>query len=185
MITPALPRWVAAVLADPSTGVNAFAPLVPRGVTESDPPTVAIYNAVDDAWVARKHSSDVATPDEWVLAVRVAEELQLAGAPGAGSLEDSASVVVELQGVTIDADNASALATAYRVMRAVRRSLNTAFVAQLMEPLTLEGQLITLPESLQGFTLDGTPGAGQVSLAFVLPFTLTDTWALGAEEETL
>lgn len=183
MITPALPRWVAGLLGDADTGVNHWAPLVPRGDAEPAPPAVAVYNAVDDAWVARQHVDDEATPEAWVLAVRVGEEMQLAGDPGEGPVEDAASIIVELQGVTDEqANNAVVLATAYRVMRAVRRVLHTAFIAQLMEPLLLDGEQITLPTQLQGFTLDSQPGSGQVALALLLPFTLTDTWALGAEE---
>jgi hypothetical protein len=181
MIAPALPRWVAGLLADPTTGVNALAPLVPKGHAESAPPLLAVFNTVDDAWVARKYVDvDEATPDEWVLLVRVAEEMQIAGTPGDGSIEDSATVVVELHGVAIDSDNADALAIAFRVMRAVRRCLYLAFREQAMRPLLLEGQSIDLPSRLQGFTLDGKPGSGAVSLALVLPFTITDIWAQSA-----
>lgn len=183
MITPALPRWVAGLLGDADDGVNHWAPLVPRGDDEPAPPSVAVYNAVDDAWVARQHADDEATPTQWVLAVRVGEELQLAGEPGTGSLDDTAPIIVELQGVTDeDTNNAVVLATAYRVMRAARRVLNTAFVALRGEQLALEGTQVMLPEQLQAFTLDNQPGSGQVGLALLLPFTLTDTWALGAEE---
>lgn len=181
MITPALPRWVAGLLNDPTTGVNALAPWVPKRLTDPEAPPVGIYNAVDDAWVTRKHADDEATPDEWVIAVRIGEELQIAGAPGTGSAEDSCSVVIELQGVTDeDADNAVVLAMAFRIGRAIRRCLNLAFVALEMDALQLEGQQITLPEQIAGFTLDGK--SGTLSLALVLPFTLTDTWALSAEE---
>jgi len=182
MITPALPRWYADLLADPTSGVNVIAPTVPRRVADPAPPAVGVFNSVDDAWVARGHVDDEATPDEWVLFVGVAEEMQLAGDPGDGALEDTATVVISLHGATIDADNAATLAQAYRLMRAVRRVLITAFVAQQMDVLVLEGQQITLPSQLQGITLDSKPGSGQVALAIALPHSITDTWALGAEE---
>lgn len=183
MIAPALPRWVSACLSDPATGVNAVSSLVPRAVSDPEPPAVAIYNALDEAWVARKHVDGEATADEWVLAVRVAQEMRLAGDPGQGGLEDDATLIVELHGVTEDqANNAVTLGTAYRVMRAVRRVLHQQFLALQMAPLILEGQQIALPASLNGFTLDSTPGSGQITIALELPFTITDTWALGAEE---
>ncbi len=85
MIAPALPRWMATTLAHESYGVNALLPSVPRPVDEAAPPECAIFNAVDDNWVARGRIDDEATPDQWVLAVRIAEETDIAGQPAASS----------------------------------------------------------------------------------------------------
>ncbi len=183
MIAPALPRWVAEVLADAETGVNALRTQVPRGIDDAAPPEVGIYNAIDDAWVARSSPVETVTPTEWVLQVNVGEELQVSGDPlASGSADDTATIVVHLAGVAATGDNAAALAAAHRLMRAVRRCLNIAFRARRTDPLDLEGQLIALPNELTLLTQEPQPGSGAVDLALVIPFTIIDSWALGALE---
>lgn len=185
MITAALPRWIAQVLADPDHGVNALAPLVPREETDPTPPAVAIYNAVDDDWVARSSPVEMVTPDLWVLHVNVAEEIDLAGSPSEGDISDTATIVVLLAGVATDGKSAEALIAGHRLMRAARRSLFDAFrsIQQQAKPvLTLEGQDITMPESMSLRTQEQQAGSGAVDFALFLPFTITDQWALGAPE---
>lgn len=185
MIAPALPRWVAEAMADPESGVNALRHQVPRAPIDNVPPEVAVYNAIDDAWLARRSPLDPVevTPALWVLQVNVGEELQLDGDPlASGSLDDTAVVVIHLAGVAMQSDNAQALASAHRLMRAVRRCLLTAWQDVGMGGLLLEGQRFTLPATLQLLTQEPKPGSGAVDLALVIPFSSTDTWALGAPE---
>lgn len=186
MITAALPRWIAQQLADPDFGVNALRASVPRDEIDPVPPPVSIYNAIDDDWVARKSPTEGVTPDEWVLHVNVGESIQLAGDPDAeGNVSDSADVVIHLAGVTLQGKNAAALAAAHRLMRAVRRCLLHAFrgVRRLDPPaLVLEGQRIEMPAELALLIKEHQPGSGAVDLALVIPFDITDEWALGAPE---
>ncbi len=183
MIAPALPRWVAAQLADAVTGINVRRLQVPRGLTDAAPPEVAIYNAIDDDWVARDTAPEQLAPELWVLQVNVAEEIELAGNPAPdGPIEDTAIMVVQLAGVTADGGNADALAHAHRLMRAVRRVLLEAFATLGMDDLYLEGQSIRPPSTMNLQTQELVAGSGAITLALFLPFTITDTWALGAEE---
>lgn len=182
MIAPALPRWVALRLADVEAGVNAIAPSVPRSADDPLPPVVAIYNAIDDDWVARAAPAEGVTPAQWVLQVNVGEELQLGGAPFDGDLTDTATVVVLLVGVTADGEDAATLAAAHRLMRAVRRCLLLAFDALRTDGLQLEGQAFDLPNQLTVLTQEPEPGSGAIAIACVIPFPMTDTWALGAQE---
>lgn len=185
MIAPALPRWVATALADEATGVNAMLLEVPRDVSEEPPRAVTVYNAFDDAIVARKAPRTELRADEWVLSVAPAEELEHAGNPlEEGDLRDSAPIVLHLSGVTVNGDDAASLAEANRVMRAVRRVLLQAFrlIQQAGTPLVLEGQTIELPEQWKSITKVVTVGSGQYDLVVVIPFLLTDDWAFSAPE---
>ena len=183
MIAPALPRWVADRLADVATGVNALSPQVPRALLDSAPPEVSIYNAIDSAWVARSSPVEGVTPDLWIMQVGVGLTLEMTGNPDAeGSLSDTATVVVHLAGVTSEGDNAAAVAAAYRIMRATRRCLNIALREFGMEDVVLEGQAITAPETMSLISSEQQPGAGQIDLILILPFTIHDYWALGASE---
>ncbi|WP_396216496.1 hypothetical protein [Gemmatimonas sp.] len=183
MIAPALPRWVAEVLADSENGVNALRVLVPRRESDAEPPEVAVFNAVDEDWVARAAPVEGVIPDLWALQINVGEELQIAGSPmSSDPVEDTATIVVLLVGVATDGQNAGALAAAHRIMRAVRSCLNTAFRTLRTDGLQLEGQYFSLPSQLSLLTQEPVPGSGQVALALVIPFTATDTWALGAPE---
>lgn len=183
MIAPALPRWVAEVLAADETGVNALRTQVPRSLLDAAPPAVAIYNAIDDSWVARKSPIEAVTPDLWVLQIGVGDEITVDGDPfTSGSLEDTVTVVIHLAGVALQSGNAAALAAAHRLMRAVRRCLLHAWRELGMAGLLLEGQRFTMPSTMQLLTQEAKQGAGAVDLALVIPFQSTDTWALGASE---
>lgn len=183
MIAPALPRWVAEILAHPETGVDALRLLVPRGPEDPEPPPVSIYNAIDSAWVARSAPAEGVTPDHWVLQVNVGEELQLGGSPlSSEPIDDTATIVALLVGVTTDGNNAATLASAHRIMRALRHCLIAAFHALRADGLALEGQHFALPSQLSVLTQEPEPGSGAIAIACVIPFTMTDTWALGAPE---
>lgn len=185
MITAALPRWVAERLADPDYGVNALRVLVPRDETDPEPPEVAIYNAIDDDWVARKSPVEEVTPDLWVLHVNVLEEIDVVGNPAEGDLADTATVVILLAGVTAEGKSADALIAGHRLMRAVRRCLVSAFRAiqnDELPVLDLEGQSVSLPPRLTLRTQEQKPGSGAVDFALFVPFPIHDTWALSAEE---
>lgn len=185
MIAPAVVRWVAATLADELAGVNATLPTVPRGDSEEAPRPVTIYNAFDDHIVARNAPASELLASEWVLSVAPAEELDLAGDPlEQGDLRDSAPVVLHLSGVTVDGQDAHTLAEAHRVLRAVRQVLLHAF-RQLRgggEPLELERQWVDLPDRWKAIAKVVHAGSGQYDLMLVLPFLITDNWALSAPE---
>jgi hypothetical protein len=183
MIAPALPRWVATVLADAEGGVDALRASVPRGAGDPEPPPVSVFNAIDHAWVARTAPAEGVTPTHWVLQVNVGEELQLGGNPlRSDPIADTATVVVLLVGVTAQGDDAATLASAHRLMRVVRRCLVLAFTACRTTGLTLEGQAFDLPDDLTLLTQEPEPGSGAIAIALVIPFTMTDMWALGAQE---
>jgi hypothetical protein len=177
MIAPAVVRWVDNILESERTGVNALIPDVPRAPGEAPPPLAVVFNAMDHAAVARARLNQGARPELFSLAVRVAEEIEVDGNAGAGGVEDTCLVVVDLEAVATDADNAMLLADAYRIMRCVRRALNHAFTQLGMAGIVLEEQCITPPVTMTLQTLDPTPGSGAAHLALLLPFTMTDTWA--------
>lgn len=186
MITPGLPRWIADLLADEDTGVNTWRTTVPRGGSDAAPPEVDVYNAIDDHWVARAAPVEGVTPTRWVLHVNVGLQMQVAGDPDAeGGIADTGTVIVHLSGVTLDANNAAALAAAFRLMRVVRRVLLRGFRAireQATPLLVLEEMEIGLPQELELLVQESTPGAGTIDMALVIPFDLTDIWALAAPE---
>jgi hypothetical protein len=184
VIAPALPRWFAAVLAEAETGVNARRSEVPRAVQDTEPPSVVVYNAIDDAWIAAGAPLDPneVTPQQWVLQVNVGEELQLAADPFRSGGDDTAIIVLHLSGVALGGNNAASLAAAHRLMRAARRCVVDAWRTIGQEGLLLEGQRFDLPSNMTLLTQEPKPGSGAVDLALVIPFQSTDTWALGATE---
>lgn len=179
MIAPGLMRWHAAALADAHYGVNALIPHVPRVYGDDVPPLVVIYSAVDKAFYARGRATEEITPDEWVLSVRSAEELDVAANPAErGSLADNCTIVVHLHGVA--QNDAVALRYATQIMRCVKRVLYHAFRSLHRRPLVLamEQQQASVAERMTQIMLPlSEPGDGSIDVALLIPFELTDRWA--------
>lgn len=147
MITPELVRWYAAVAGDAVTGLDIIAALVPRAVGDDPPPLVAIYNAVDDNWVARGAPVAAADLDPalWTLTIALAPSLTFGRDPESKA-HGNATVILLLTGMPQDAEDAAATASGYRLMRGLRYCVNKAW-------LPYEGDGLELDQ--QRFTLDG------------------------------
>ena len=182
-LTPELFRFLADALDDPTTGVNALRASVPRNIADPAPRPVRVSNGADDAWVARGNLGDEATEDEFSLAILPGLDQQLAGDPAqSGNGEDVCPVAVALSGLTTDGDNAGAFAEALRIMRIVRRCILAKFAAYRVDPLILDQQWVQLPLQWTQQTVRPKDGVGAVEVLHVIPFLITDSWALGATD---
>lgn len=180
MIVPELVRWHAAMWADPSRGIDAVAPSVPRG-SDPLPPAVVVHNAIDEDWLARGAPIDPASldPATWVFTVAFGQDMQLAGDLLRGAVDDEAIIVATLTGLPDNGADAAALAAAYRLMRVARRCLVDAWRPYAQTGLELEAQRFRAPTSMRVALIDlDTDAESKVALTMVLPYPATDPWAL-------
>lgn len=182
MIAPAIPRAIAAALADETTGVNALLPTVPGGNPE--PRLVTVFNTFDNDAVALNQGWAELSADAWILSVGPAEEIDIAGDGNeTGTEQDAAPVFVHLSGLTKGGESAATLAEAHSVMRCVRKVLHHLFrQAYAAGGLELDGQYVDLPEQWKGFCKTSQGGSGQFDLMLAVPFQITDNWARSAPE---
>jgi len=177
MITPELPFWITQVLAHAETGINILIPLVPRAVGRPAPPLVQIYNSTDDDLVA-SGAPPVASADVWVLQVGIGLNVDAFGNPHTDlqSGPRIAPLVRQLQGITVQGNSATTLASACRIMRAAERCIRNAFRAMGMGVLLLDGQQIDMPMEMQLIVAEPEAGAGQFDVILNIPFEYTDSW---------
>ncbi len=178
MIAPGLIRWHVATLEHAHYGVNALIPQVPRAAGDDVPPLVRVYSAFDDPYFARGRAGEEGSPDEWVLSVHSAEEMEIAAHPAArGPIGDSCIVALHLHGVA--ADDATATRYSSQIMRAITRCMRHAQRALNKNPIVLasEQQRATPEETMTMFTLPlDAQGDGSIAVALLIPYTLADIW---------
>lgn len=180
MISPALVQWFCDKLADETDGVNALAAFVPIEPGAPALPTVAIANAFRDDWVAAGATASEATSTgEWSLIVSPVMTMQLADDPEASTVRDEVGVVIELDGLTAEAMNATAITHLGQLMRVVRRVLMVARRELAMSGIELDRCRYRFGDNITVVMDEPKQGSGQVSARWVVPMTAEDYWAQG------
>jgi hypothetical protein len=76
-------RLIKAQLADPTAGINALLPAVPRDAMDTEPPIVDLYAWCDDAWADKwEIPADVLKRDRGALVLKLASDVIPLAIPG-------------------------------------------------------------------------------------------------------
>jgi hypothetical protein len=181
MIEVAL-RFVVEWMTDPVTGLNAQLAVVPRSGNIPQPDSAAIYNALDDDFVARGHVPDdklVNGPIVMILAAVSAEQPVIAPLLPARQQVQSPEVPIQVTVVMKRTASAEHRTAAGLLLRAAMRTMTKTFVSHVTT-FTRDDVVVRVGDTPAGlFTQLVDAGDDQLRGSIVFPLAVLDRWALG------